>query len=372
VQQGDLLRLADRKPDVIAIVDGYFFQVPSVLHKEIMLALESGTRVLGAASLGALRAAELHPYGMEGVGTIYRMYRRGTIDGDDGVAVVHTEAADGFRALSEPLVSIRHNLRAAVVRKIISPRAAALAVRSLKQLHFSQRTHAALMAAVPADEVGPLRAFLDAEAVDLKRQDALALRDVLERRLCGQEPWPRLPRLQVNRTIYVHLFEREYQLDALALALHKFLSPTKCPVRWLQPGIPWDGPLLRELESRGQLAPALALTREMQQVAAELSERLPGLAESLAVERLEAFAADRWGVDVGQLESALLARGFVSQREFLEVARLVYVYQHFAPQPRWTSRMPRAIATSPIKSVGPTVSDRNSAPNSSPKTGVRK
>ena len=141
IQQGDLLRLAERKPDVIAIVDGYFFQVPSVLHKEIMLALENGARVLGAASLGALRAAELYPFGMEGVGAIYRMYRRGTIDGDDEVAVLHTNAADGFRALSEPLVSMRYNLRQAVGCGIISPRAAAGAVRSLAQLHFSKRTH---------------------------------------------------------------------------------------------------------------------------------------------------------------------------------------------------------------------------------------
>ena len=73
VQQGDLLRLLDDLPNVIAIIDGYFFQVPSVLHKEILLAMERGARVLGAASMGALRAAELDVFGMEGVGEIYRM-----------------------------------------------------------------------------------------------------------------------------------------------------------------------------------------------------------------------------------------------------------------------------------------------------------
>jgi hypothetical protein len=388
VQQGDLLRLADRQPDVIAIVDGYFFQVPSVLHKEIMLALESGTRVLGAASLGALRAAELYPFGMEGVGAIYRMYRRGSIDGDDEVAVLHTNAADGFRALSEPLVSLRHNLRQAVARGLLRPHAAAGAVRTLKQLHFSQRTHAALLDAVRAQcpaAVEPLQAFLAAEAVDLKRQDALALRDVLQRRLRGEQRWPARPRPHVNRTIYVHLFEREYQPQALAVAVHKFVAPSMPRVLrrvrrslrvrglvWLQPGIPWDGPLVRELERRGQLAPAVALTREMQRVASEVNEQLPGLAESLADERLEAFAAERWGVDVARLEPALLARGFVSQREFMEAARLAYVYEHFASQPRWTSRIPAAIAISPSRSVGPTVSERNTTPNSRPKTGVRK
>jgi hypothetical protein len=41
-------------------------------------------------------------------------------------------------------------------------------------------------------------------------------------------------------------------------------------------------------------------------------------------------------------------------------------------QPRWTSTMPSATATSPIASPGPIVSPRNSAPNASPNIGVRK
>src|SRR4051794_18593554 len=67
-QRGDVLRLLTSRPDVVGILDGYFFHVPSLLHREIILALEQGARVLGAASLGALRAAELDTYGMEGVG----------------------------------------------------------------------------------------------------------------------------------------------------------------------------------------------------------------------------------------------------------------------------------------------------------------
>src|SRR5262249_33855236 len=86
IQQGDLLQLMYDWPDVLGVIDGYFCYVPAVLHKEILIALERGIRILGAASLGALRAAELDSFGMEGVGEIYRMYKTGQIDGDDEVA----------------------------------------------------------------------------------------------------------------------------------------------------------------------------------------------------------------------------------------------------------------------------------------------
>src|SRR5688572_12039359 len=167
-------------PDVIGIVDGYFFQVPSVLHKEILLMLEQGVRVFGAASLGALRAAELDAFGMKGVGEIYRMYRRGAIDADDEVAVLHAEQADGFQPLTVPLVNVRHTLRLARARKRISARTANLALAGARRLHFTERTRAAIRDAVRQDgladdETIVLRRVLDEEYVDLKRQDALAL-----------------------------------------------------------------------------------------------------------------------------------------------------------------------------------------------------
>ena len=57
---GDILR-ATRKRGVkrIALVDGYFERMAAVWHKEILVALERGIAVYGAASMGALRAAAL-------------------------------------------------------------------------------------------------------------------------------------------------------------------------------------------------------------------------------------------------------------------------------------------------------------------------
>lgn len=120
---GDVLR-ATRRRGVrrIAIIDGYFEQMAAVWHKEILVALERGIAVYGAASMGALRAAELAPYGMIGVGTIYRDYARGVLVADDEVAVAHLPAELGYRAVTDALVNIRDGLARAVRARVI-PRA---------------------------------------------------------------------------------------------------------------------------------------------------------------------------------------------------------------------------------------------------------
>ena len=82
----------------------------AVWHKEILLALERGIEVWGAASMGALRAAELAPFGMRGVGAIYRAFARGALVADDEVAVAHLPAAQGYRAVSDALVNLRDGL----------------------------------------------------------------------------------------------------------------------------------------------------------------------------------------------------------------------------------------------------------------------
>ena len=62
------VEVALERPVAIGLIDGYFERVPSVSHKEILWAMSQGIVVIGAASMGALRAAELAPFGMLGVG----------------------------------------------------------------------------------------------------------------------------------------------------------------------------------------------------------------------------------------------------------------------------------------------------------------
>ncbi len=88
-EAGDLYRAARAGARVIGLVDGVFEDRPTVWHKEILLALANGVRVLGAASLGALRAAECDAFGMEGVGAIFAAARAAGSRTTTSVAVAH-------------------------------------------------------------------------------------------------------------------------------------------------------------------------------------------------------------------------------------------------------------------------------------------
>ena len=97
-KQGDIARaLRTYEPEAIGLIDGFFEQVPAVWHKEILWALQERVAVLGASSMGALRAAELQQFGMVGIGKIFRAYSSGSFppfddlrfEDDDEVAVVH-------------------------------------------------------------------------------------------------------------------------------------------------------------------------------------------------------------------------------------------------------------------------------------------
>lgn len=110
VQLGDVCRLAAAEPMTLVLLDGYFSQVPAVWHKEIMQALSQGCRVIGAASMGALRAAELVAEGMEGVGWIYQQFLTGELTDDDEVALLHADATLAYQSLSLPLVNLRYLL----------------------------------------------------------------------------------------------------------------------------------------------------------------------------------------------------------------------------------------------------------------------
>ena len=87
--QGDVLRVGAPPAEGHRPIDGVFERVPAVWHKEILFALSEGVHVYGAASMGALRAAELDAFGMRGVGTVYRAYADGVLEDDDEVAVAH-------------------------------------------------------------------------------------------------------------------------------------------------------------------------------------------------------------------------------------------------------------------------------------------
>ncbi len=178
VAVGDVLALArDRRVARIAIIDGYFEGMAAVWHKEILHAIEAGIEVWGAASMGALRAAELARYGMRGVGTIYRAFARGTLVADDEVAVAHLPAAQGYRAVSDALVNLRDGLATAQKRGLVAARTAEALVELARGRFYRERSWAQLVADgraahLPSAQLDRLAAW---EKPDRKAADARLL-----------------------------------------------------------------------------------------------------------------------------------------------------------------------------------------------------
>ncbi|GAA2581213.1 TfuA-like protein [Winogradskya consettensis] len=167
--RGDLLARDWQPGDVAVLIDGYFRERRSVGHKEILRLIDAGVRVLGAASMGALRAAELAPCGMHGVGEVYEMYRSGRIDGDDEVGMLHGPAELGYPARTIALVNLRYGCDEGG----FGPRIVAAA----KAMAFMDRTWDGLAAAVEEPDRVALLSLehrIASGEWDLKRRDALA------------------------------------------------------------------------------------------------------------------------------------------------------------------------------------------------------
>ncbi len=191
--QGDLYRAALGRPVAIGLIDGYFGSVASVWHKEILWAMAQGIHVYGAASIGALRAAELAAFGMHGVGEIFAAYRDGVLEDDDEVALLHGPVETGYLALSEPMVNLRASFAAAAAAGVVTATQSALLVACAKALFYQERRIPDIIAAaerhgLPAATAAALSAWLPGGRVDQKRSDALELAARLAAHLAAPPP----------------------------------------------------------------------------------------------------------------------------------------------------------------------------------------
>jgi len=181
--RGDLTAAVHDGARIIALIDGVFFQESAVGHREILAAISAGVWVIGASSMGALRAAELDSLGMEGVGLIYRLYRDGILISDDEVALVYDP--ETYLPLSEPLVNIRCTLRRAEEESILAHDEAQSLLSVAKSIYFPDRTYPHICECA-RDAVSPatLQKFLGFtrhHAVDQKQKDAIeALKRIQE------------------------------------------------------------------------------------------------------------------------------------------------------------------------------------------------
>lgn len=133
-RRGDVLTALAGEPRTLVLLDGLYYTVPAVTHKELLYALDAGVRVIGAASMGALRAAEMESFGMEGVGWVYERFHRGELTGDDEVALLHAAREHGFRPLTLALVEVRWSLE-----QLGSPEGSTVLVERVAELPFTER-----------------------------------------------------------------------------------------------------------------------------------------------------------------------------------------------------------------------------------------
>lgn len=197
VAEGDLIRIAaTHQPRAIGIVDGFFEDRLAVFHKEILWAMAGGITVFGAASMGALRAAELDSYGMIGVGEVYRGYRAGRLIDDGDVAIVHGPEEFGFKPLTVAYVDVEATVSGLLTRKRFSQETADDVLSAARSLNFRWRTWSSIAAVAcnsPHEEVALARE-LEVGHVERKRLDALEMLHQMTVRRIGPPPanafWP--------------------------------------------------------------------------------------------------------------------------------------------------------------------------------------
>jgi hypothetical protein len=177
---GDVAAAAAVSPRAIGIIDGIFETAASSWHKEILWALSRGVAVFGAASIGALRAVELAPFGMIGCGRIYEAFRDHLVEDDDEVAVQHGPPETGYVNLTVAMVNIRATVEKASRCEVLTEKEGDTLTSCAKHLFYKDRTWDVILrvgrdAGLSHHTEKNLRSWLPGNEEDLKQHDARTL-----------------------------------------------------------------------------------------------------------------------------------------------------------------------------------------------------
>jgi hypothetical protein len=208
IQRGDLYRDRGLRGTFFVILDGVFQQALALSPREVAEVLEDGALVTGAASLGALRAAECWPLGMRGAGAIYRMFRRGWLGSDDEVAVSF-DPDDPTRGASVALINVRYAARRLMLDGTLRRPEAERIVDAAARLFYAERSWRRILGEAHAPPALVSQLVLH----DLKRRDAehclkLVARGIRADPTCFDRPRPRRAKLGAS-------LERERSVNTL-------------------------------------------------------------------------------------------------------------------------------------------------------------
>lgn len=176
--QGDVIKAVREGATSIGLIDGQFEFVAPVWHKELLYALSKDIPVYGAASMGALRAAECAAYGMIGIGKIFQDYMSGKRYDDADVALIHSPEELGYIGITVPLVNVDATLENALSSELISEPQFNALTRAAREIFFKDRTWSKL-ASVAGAEAELIKTIINCANINQKREDALALIDVM-------------------------------------------------------------------------------------------------------------------------------------------------------------------------------------------------
>ncbi len=174
IKRGDLGLAISQHPDIIGIIDGVFHQNSAVGHREILKAINEGITVIGASSMGALRASELDSLGMKGIGYVYEQYATGEVTSDDDVAVMLD--SETLEQLSEPLINMKYTFTKAVEEDIITSKQKDELLAIAKKTFYPKRNYAQTLNTSKLDEDTKDRLVTFTRfCEDIKKEDAKSL-----------------------------------------------------------------------------------------------------------------------------------------------------------------------------------------------------
>jgi TfuA protein len=181
-KKGDFLRLSltsDEKK-YVGFIDGVFLHdYPPSPIEVYHLATRKNIELIGASSLGALRAVELEKFGMKGIGKIFQLFKKGILNADDEVAV--TFVRDKNILQSEALIDIRFNLFLAYKKGIITKQTKKRFVKIAKNIYFPFRNYDDVIKLTQEqfpsihDELENFRDYIVKNRDSLKARDAIKL-----------------------------------------------------------------------------------------------------------------------------------------------------------------------------------------------------
>jgi TfuA protein len=180
-KKGDFLMLSrdsDEKK-YVGFVDGVFLHdYPPSPIEVYHLATRKNIDLIGASSLGALRAVELEKFGMKGIGKIFQLYKNGIINADDEVAVTFVRENNILQ--SEAMIDIRFNLFLAYKKGIITNQTKKRFAKIAKNIYFPFRNYEDIIKLTQQqfplihNELESFRSYI------LKNRDSLKARDAIK------------------------------------------------------------------------------------------------------------------------------------------------------------------------------------------------